>query len=385
MEIGKVAVENNYLFRHEAEERSRLIKELGECRAKGGDCTKIENRITELTQLDNSRNKKLNEACGYKMTQTCAKELVTLSAAHKSFKDYKPQNHYDSVVYSDFKEVGELYGEAQSRRMEHLAKQALLDISTHEPVENAVTLTRITIDALKGDETAKAQLRQIGNEIKKAALSPIDTISETTRIELKQADELEAAGYRDEADLIRMKVYLSNEIIAIGTFSSVSGLIHSGIRNVGKLAIKEGVLSNKEVKIVWGKGIEKQGKAWEEYLKKILPKGTIDLNDIKPKFKTFDSLLPDGTAISAKTMDTVGGYKDPKRITYQLNKYVDDMVSFKEDGKKGGRVITQEQISSKEMYLAIPYGTSKEKMTAIKKSIDYANSRGIKILVKEIK
>ncbi|EEX49822.1 hypothetical protein HMPREF0621_1612, partial [Pasteurella dagmatis ATCC 43325] len=51
----------------------------------------------------------------------------------------------------------------------------------------------------------------------------------------------------------------------------------------------------------------------------------------------------------------------------------------------GGRVITQEQISSKEMYLAIPYGTSKEKMTAIKKSIDYANSRGIKILVKEIK
>ncbi|HDR1521453.1 TPA: hypothetical protein QB484_002336, partial [Pasteurella multocida] len=258
------------------------------------------------------------------MTPNCAKELVTLSAAHKSFKDYKPQNHYGSVVYSDFKEVEELYGEAQSRRMEHLAKQALLDISTHEPVENAVTLTRITIDALKGDETAKAQLRQIGNEIKKAALSPIDTISETTRIELKQADELEAAGYRDEADLIRMKVYLSNEIIAIGAFSSVSGLIHSGIRNVGKLAIKEGVLSNKEVKIEWGKGIEKQGKAWEEYLQKILPKGTIDLNDIKPNFKTFDRLLPDGTAISAKTMDTVGSkiYQNPKRITYQLNKYV---------------------------------------------------------------
>ncbi|MFC0953055.1 DUF6862 domain-containing protein [Pasteurella multocida] len=385
-EIGKVAVENNYLFRHEAEERARLIKELGECRAKGGDCTKIENRITELTQLDNSRNKKLNEACGYKMTPTCAKELVTLSAAHKSFKDYKPQNHYDSVVYSDFKEVEELYGEAQSRRMEHLAKQALLDISTHEPVENAVTLTRITIDALKGDETAKAQLRQIGNEIKKAALSPIDTISETTRVELKQADELEAAGYRDEADLIRMKVYLSNEIIAIGTFSSVSGLIHSGIRNVGKLAIKEGVLSNKEVKIVWGKGIEKQGKAWEEYLKKILPKGTIDLNDIKPKFKTFDSLLPDGTAISAKTMDTVGSktYQNPKRITYQLNKYVDDMVNFEEDGKDTF-ALKSYQIKSKEMYLAIPHSTTKSQWEAINRSIDYAKSQGVKIIVKEVK
>ncbi|KUM15328.1 hypothetical protein PMCNE_21120 [Pasteurella multocida] len=29
---------------------------------------------------------------GYKMTPNCAKELVTLSAAHKSFKDYKLQN-----------------------------------------------------------------------------------------------------------------------------------------------------------------------------------------------------------------------------------------------------------------------------------------------------
>ncbi|MFC0934464.1 hypothetical protein ACFGX8_05050 [Pasteurella multocida] len=217
-------------------------------------------------------------------------------------------------------------------------------------------------------------------------MSPIDTISETTRIELKQADELEAAGYRDEADLIRMKVYLSNEIIAIGAFSSVSGLIHSGIRNVGKLAIKEGVLSNKEVKIVWGKGIEKQGKAWEEYLQKILPKGTIDLNDIKPKFKTFDSLLPDGTAISAKTMDTVGSktYQNPKRITYQLNKYVDDMMNFTGDGK-GTFKLTNAKIKSKEMYLAIPHSTTKSQWEAINKSIDYAKSKGIKIIVKEIK
>ncbi|HHT7877899.1 TPA: hypothetical protein ACT2HR_002119, partial [Pasteurella multocida] len=194
-------------------------------------------------------------------------------------------------------------------------------------------------------------------------------------------------GYRDEADLIRMKVYLSNEIIAIGAFSSVSGLIHSGIRNVGKLAIKEGVLSNKEVKIEWGKGIEKQGKAWEEYLKKILPKGTIDLNDIKPNFKTFDRLLPDGTAISAKTMDTVGSkiYQNPKRITYQLNKYVDDMVNFTGDGKKGGKRITERDISNKEMYLAIPYGTSIEQIQAINKSMDYAKSRGVRIILKEVK
>ncbi|WP_424407926.1 hypothetical protein [Pasteurella sp. PK-2025] len=124
----------------------------------------------------------------------------------------------------------------------------------------------------------------------------------------------------------------------------------------------------------------------EEYLQKILPKGTIDLNDIKPKFKTFDSLLPDGTAISAKTMDTVGSttYQNPKRITYQLNKYVDEMVNFKRDGK-GTFKLTNAVIKSKEMYLAIPYSTTKSQWEAINKSIDYAKSKGIKIIVKEIK
>lgn len=71
-------------------------------------------------------------------------------------------------------------------------------------------------------------------------LSPIDTLSENTRAELNEADKLEAAGYRDEADLVRMKVYLSNELTAISALSGIAGLAHSGIRNVGKLAIKEG-------------------------------------------------------------------------------------------------------------------------------------------------
>ncbi|HII3785824.1 TPA: hypothetical protein ACY38A_000042 [Pasteurella multocida] len=116
----------------------------------------------------------------------------------------------------------------------------------------------------------------------------------------------------------------------------------------------------------------------------MLPKGTIDLNDIKPNFKTFYRLLPDGTAISAKTMDTVGGYKDPKRITYQLNKYVDDIVNFEEDGKDTF-TLKSYQIKSKEMYLAIPHSTTKSQWDAINRSIDYAKSQGIKIIVKEVK
>lgn len=88
-----------------------------------------------------------------------------------------------------------------------------------------------------------------------------------------------------------------------------------------------------------------------------------------------------------KTIDTVGSktYQDPKRITYQLNKYVDDMVNFKGDGKNGIFQLTDDKISNKEMYLAIPHGTSKEKIQAINKSIDYAKSQGVKIIVKEVK
>ncbi|WP_338142101.1 hypothetical protein [Haemophilus haemolyticus] len=39
--------------------------------------------------------------------------------------------------------------------------------------------------------------------------------------------------------------------------------------------------------------------------------------------------------MSSKTMDTVGSktYQNPSKITYTLNKYVDDMVNFRNDGK----------------------------------------------------
>ncbi|MGC6378331.1 hypothetical protein ACNO7L_11125 [Bisgaard Taxon 45] len=60
------------------------------------------------------------------------------------------------------------------------------------------------------------------------------------------------------------------------------------------------------------------------------------------------------------------------------------MGNFKEDSK-GKFELRNEQIKSKEMYLAIPHSTTKSQWEAINKSIDYAKSKGIKIIVKEIK
>ena len=113
--------------------------------------------------------------------------------------------------------------------------------------------------------------------------------------------------------------------------------------------------------------------------------GSINLNDIKPNFKTFDHLLPDGTAISSKTMDTVGSktYQNPSKITYTLNKYVDDMVNFKQD-QKGTFVVYAKDIKARELYLAIPAKTSKEQMKAIDKSIEYARSKGTNIIVNKV-
>lgn len=165
---------------------------------------------------------------------------------------------------------------------------------------------------------------------------------------------------------------------------AVGDQINKGMDKFGKLGLKQDVISNKKIGIDWNGSIKLRGESWEKYLQSALPKGTIDLNKIKNNFKAFDHLLPDGTAISAKTMDTVGGYKDPKRITYQLNRYVDQMVQFKGDGK-GVKRITNKDISKKEMYLAIPYGTSTEKIQAINKSVDYAKSQGVSIIVREIK
>ena len=84
-------------------------------------------------------------------------------------------------------------------------------------------------------------------------------------------------------------------------------------------------------------------------------------------------------------MDTVGSktYQNPSKITYTLNKYVDDMVNFKQD-KKGLFILRSSQIKSRELHLAIPARTSKEQMKAIDKSIEYARSKGTNIIVNKV-
>ncbi|CAH0446416.1 Deoxyribonuclease CdiA [Ralstonia pseudosolanacearum] len=138
----------------------------------------------------------------------------------------------------------------------------------------------------------------------------------------------------------------------------------------------------------FGAGIIKQGKPFEAFVQSKLPAGTLDLNTIKSNFSTFDHLAPDGTAVSTKTMDTLGSvsYQKPANITRTLNKYVDDMVNFSSDGsKQSDFILRNTDISAKQMQLGVPYGTTSEQMAAIAQSIQYAESKGIKIIVTKVK
>ncbi|QNW95819.1 hemagglutinin repeat-containing protein [Acinetobacter seifertii] len=146
------------------------------------------------------------------------------------------------------------------------------------------------------------------------------------------------------------------------------------------------VLSSDTVGMTWGKGINEQGKPWENYIQSTSPATTIDLNSIKSNFKAFDHFDPaTGLATSDKTLNTAAKtYQDPKKITSQINKYVDQMDNFTGDNK-GRFELTSDKIKSKEMQLAIPVNTSKSQLDAIQKSIDYANTKGITIKVTKVK
>lgn len=63
------------------------------------------------------------------------------------------------------------------------------------------------------------------------------------------------------------------------------------------------ILSSDGVGMTWGKGINEQGKPWENYIQSTSSATTIDLNSIKSNFKAFDHWDPaTGLATSDKTL-----------------------------------------------------------------------------------
>lgn len=111
------------------------------------------------------------------------------------------------------------------------------------------------------------------------------------------------------------------------------------------------------------------------------------LGDRTPdNFKTFDFWDSDARiATSAKTLDTrAPGYVDrPSRLYGALKRYIDQIDSFEYDNKKGIE-INADDITLKRLELAVPDGTTPEQFTQIQRAIDYAESLGIDVNVRQI-
>ncbi|WP_370400521.1 hypothetical protein [Sulfitobacter sp. JB4-11] len=134
--------------------------------------------------------------------------------------------------------------------------------------------------------------------------------------------------------------------------------------------------------IRWGGPIKEQGGPWEDHLERMggLGERTPD------NFKTFDFWDRDARiATSAKTLDTrAPGYVDrPSRIYGALKRYIDQIDKFDGDTKRN-ITIRPEQVELIRLELAIPDDTTPEQFTQIQRAIDYAESLGIDVTVRQI-
>ena len=132
--------------------------------------------------------------------------------------------------------------------------------------------------------------------------------------------------------------------------------------------------------IRWGGGIQDQGLPWEDYLQR-----TYSAEARLPKnFESFDFYdAVTGRAISAKTLDTTTPSRiaKPNQIYGTLKGYVDKMAVEKTRSLSGVR-LTPDMIASKRLDLAVPEGTSQTAVTEISRAVDYAQSRGVELLVR---
>ena len=123
----------------------------------------------------------------------------------------------------------------------------------------------------------------------------------------------------------------------------------------------------------------------EAYVQKNLPQGTLDLNKIKSNFSTFDHLTPSGIAVSTKPLDTAATtYQQSSAISHTINKYIDDIVNFKQDGV-GANIINSNSLTGRKLHIAIPAGTTADQFAAIARSIEYGKANSVDVILTKVK
>jgi hypothetical protein len=112
----------------------------------------------------------------------------------------------------------------------------------------------------------------------------------------------------------------------------------------------------------WKLGWAARGRYFEDQLGRTL----------HPSFPTIDK-IPDGIATSIKSIDlNAATYQDDARLTYRLNKYVDDVVEFNGANLANDEVKLSD-IQGRALHLAIPKGSMTE---AQRRAIEAASEPG---------
>jgi hypothetical protein len=90
----------------------------------------------------------------------------------------------------------------------------------------------------------------------------------------------------------------------------------------------------------------------------------------------------DGLAISNKSLDlTAATYQDAARLLSRVNRYVDQLAKFK-GAQLGKCIVTEEQIVTRRVRLAVPRDVMTEtQRAALERAVERAQRVGVDLLV----
>ncbi|HEV7609219.1 MAG TPA: hypothetical protein VGO61_17895 [Steroidobacteraceae bacterium] len=170
--------------------------------------------------------------------------------------------------------------------------------------------------------------------------------------------------------------------LAVPGASALKGM-WSAVRS-GSLAAETEVigtttLSNADVGIVWGRGIQAQGMPWETYVGHTLPWES----RLPAGFEAFDYFVKEsGTAVSVKTLNTMTKSKllSPKQVYTSLTGDIDDAARFAGGELKGVR-LSPRDIAAKELRVAVPHTTTDAQWIQIARAVLYGESKGVRVMV----
>lgn len=210
--------------------------------------------------------------------------------------------------------------------------------------------------------------------IKEAGLQSVDLLS-SSRPD-RNREDAEDRGYVESSNLLTAAGTLLN----IGTLKKLvgkaGGLLSGAETAKPNVTVEEPGLSGAD--ITFGKGINLQGKAFEDALE---DSGQFGMR-LHTNSKTFDFFDPaTGTATSAKTLEllTDPRLRNPNQIYSTLTRYIDQAVDYSGSNKLID--LKAWEIQSKALVIAVEDGGSQAQLRQIQRAIDYAKARGLPVQV----